>query len=234
MSGSILQTSHSGSTLLAYLLFPLAEVYCEPEWTHAIIQEKKSPTNIELKPGVIYKYPSGLCHLAPIIKGPKVFLYRNLGEHLLKLRANTDRTYLDYYYEYCRLYCHPDLKDLNTESMLEKHIFLWAHRFLWVKESDALFIKSSDFFVNPMSEFQKICHQFCITPPETISLPAFNVKLAGYNHQEVQLKEVVPQTSTPVKPKEGVIPAAIVENSSMVKEAKEWIRSNLSIDETFL
>jgi len=87
MNGSILHTSHSGSTLLAYLLSPLAEVYSEPIWTHQMIQEKRSLQQIDSMEGVIVKYPSGLCHLAPNIKGSKVFLYRNLGEHLLKLRA---------------------------------------------------------------------------------------------------------------------------------------------------
>ena len=234
MSGSILHTSHCGSTLLAYLLSPLAEVYSEPSWTHQMIRERKSPQRIDSIEGVIVKYPSGLCHLAPNITGPKIFLYRNLGEHLLKLVANTDSTYIEYYYEYCRLYCHPSLQDVKTETMLEKHVFLWAHRFLWVKDCDIKFVKSVDFFINPEEEFLKICQHFDITPPEKLNLPSFNVKSAGYNHQEVQLKEVIPQPGIFVRPKEGVIPSAVIESSSMVQEARDWVRSNLCIDESFL
>ena len=113
-------------------------------------------------------------------------------------------------------------------------MFLWAHRFLWVDNSDATLVKSADFFTNPEKELHKICHHFGLTPPEKLTLPSFNVKSAGYNHQEVQLKEVVPQPGTPVRPKEGIIPPAVVESSSMVQEARDWVRSNLSINETFL
>jgi hypothetical protein len=212
----------------------LSEVYSEPSWTHQLIHERKSPKRIDPSEGVIVKYPSGLCHLASLIGGPKIFLYRNLGEHLLKLRANIDSTYIDYYYEYCRLYCHPILRDLRTESLLEKHVFLWAHRFLWVNDSDVTFVKSVDFFTNPEKEFHKICQHFGIVPPEKLNLPSFNVKSAGYNHQNAQLKEIVPQSRTPVRPKEGIIPLAVIESSSMVQEAREWVRSNLFIDDIFL
>jgi hypothetical protein len=199
-----------------------------------MIHERKSPKQIDPVKGVIVKYPSGLCHLAPVISGPKIFLYRNLGEHLLKLRANIDTSYIEYYYEYCRLYCHPSLQSVKTETMLEKHVFLWLHRFLWVNDSDAVLVKSVDFFTDPEKEFQKVCKLFGIVPPEALTLPSFNVKAAGYNHQEVQLKEVVPQPGTPVRPKEGIIPSAVIESSSMVQEAREWVRSNLPIDETHL
>jgi hypothetical protein len=199
-----------------------------------MIHERKSPKQIDPVEGVIVKYPSGLCHLAPLIGGPKIFLYRNLGEHLLKLKANTDPNYIDYYYDYCRLYCHPLLRDLKTESLLEKHVFLWLHRFLWVNDSDAILVKSVEFFTNPEREFHKICQHFGITPPEKLNLPSFNVKSAGYNNQEVQLKDVVPQPGTPVRPKEGIIPSAVIESSSMVQEARDWVRSNLPIDETYL
>ena len=234
MNGSILHTSHSGSTLLAYLLSPLAEVYSEPIWTHQMIREKRSPQEIYPTEGIIVKYPSGLCHLAPNIKGSKVFLYRNLGEHLLKIRANVDSTYIDYYYDYFQLYCHPFLKSTTPSTPLEKHAFLWAHRILWSQEKDVTYIKSVDFLSNPKLTLETVCDLFGVKKPDKFVLPAFNVKLAGYYHQDTPLSKVVPQPSPTVEPKEGIIPPSVIENSVMVKEAREWITTNTPIETSFL
>jgi hypothetical protein len=125
--------------------------------------------------------------------------------------------------------------------MLEKHVFLWANRVLWVEDSDSMIfesntmlVRSADFFSDPKKEFKKICQHFGIVPPEELNLPPFNVKSAGYNYQDAPLREVVPQPGTPVRRKEGVIPPAVIESSSMVREAREWVRSNLPINEDFL
>jgi hypothetical protein len=199
-----------------------------------MIREKKSPKKIENIPGVVTKYPSGLCHLAPVIEGPKVFLYRNLGEHLIKLRADVDTFYIDYYFDYFQLYCHPELKNMVFNSCLEKNIFLWAHRILWAKESDALFIKSGDFLLDPDPVFKTICTLFDVNHSEKITFPSFNVKTAGYLGQNAALNEIIPQPAPTVRSKQGIIPTAVIENSNMVNTAREWVRSNTSIDESFL
>lgn len=234
MGSTIFHTSHCGSTLLAYLLAPYAEVYTEPAWTHELIREKKYPKQLSSPEGVIHKYPSGLCHLAPVTLGPKLFLYRNLGEHLIKLRANQDPNYIDYYYEYFQLYCHPLLKELNPQTQLEKHTFLWAHRIFWIQETDVTWVKTSDFLSKPKPTFDKICTVFNISAPETLSLPTFHVKLAGYNHQETPLNEVSPQPALPIVPQQGVIPEAVVENSTMVKEAREWLLARVQVESHLL
>jgi hypothetical protein len=233
-TGSIFHTSHCGSTLLAYLLSPFAEVYSEPAWTHGMVKERKSPKALRPEGGVIVKYPSGLCHLIPLVQGPQVFLYRNLGEHLIKLNASNSPMYIDYYYDYCRLYAHPELENLQTNTNLEKHVFLWANRLLWARDNDVLLVKSSKFLSETLPEFNKICSYLNVAQVDKINLPFFNVKGAGYNHQEIQLKEVKPAAAVPVRKNEGVIPEAITNNSDMVKEAREWVFSSLKIDESFL
>ena len=234
MSGSIFHTSHGGSTLLAYLLFPYAKVYSEPSWTHNLIAEKKYADRIKTEPGYIVKYPSALCSLAPRVEGPKVFLYRRLGEHLVKVNANTSSHYVDCYYDYHRTYCHPLIEHIPAKNLLQKHIFMWLNNFLWAKESDALFIKSFDFLSNTELEFKKVCKHFDINPDKKFFLPWFNVKHAGFIHQDLPLGELKSQKEIPVKPSEGVIPKSVIENSSTVKISREWVCSQVNFDPEFL
>lgn len=234
MGSSIFHTSHSGSTLLAYMLAPFKEVYSEPAWTHEIIRDKKSPASIETSENILYKYPSGLCHLAPKVSGPKIFLYRNLGEHLLKLRANRDTNYIDYYYDYFQLYCHPLLRDMDPTTLPEKHTFMWAHRVFWVMESEVEFIRTSDFLLNLNPTMAKICEVFNIKNHGRFSFPPFHVKSAGYNHQEVPLDQVKPKERVYTTAQQGIIPEAVAENSVMVTEAREWLLRHVQVDRNLL
>jgi len=91
-----------------------------------------------------------------------------------------------------------------------------------------------DFLSNPELTLETVCDLFGVKKPDKFVLPAFNVKLAGYIHQDTPLSKVVPQSSPTVGPKEGIIPPSVIENSVMVKEAREWITTNTPIETSFL
>jgi len=88
MHNFIFHTSHSGSTLLAYLLKNFCDVYTEPKWTHEMIDNHSSTEYLQenldqYKTGII-KFPSEFCYMAPQLNGKKIFLYRDLKNHLFK------------------------------------------------------------------------------------------------------------------------------------------------------
>ena len=158
MKCSIFHTSHCGSTLLVKLLSPKIESYSEPNWTHEPIQNNSFMLHSDTlhKERTLVKYPSGVCPMVSQVSGKKVFLYRNLKEHLFKFRSVGDYQF-SYYLDFFLKQRHPAIADMPIDSKLQKHLFLWANRVLWVQEEkEVLWIKSRDFFAHKEEELKKI------------------------------------------------------------------------------
>jgi hypothetical protein len=97
----IYHTSHCGSTLLAALLSIVnQETYSEPNIFHSAIKNGVYELNLEcfIDNSTIIKIPSGMCHSAIQYDVKKVFLYRSLEEHLVKVFNNPElsESYLNY------------------------------------------------------------------------------------------------------------------------------------------
>ena len=157
---SIFHTSFCGSTLLACLLSKSIPTVTEPSWTHKLKVEKDLNTKLDIvnryhTNGLLVKYPSLTCDIAPHINGKKVFLYQDFKDHLKKLNK--------------------DYQDIETK--------LWTNRFLYLTSSkDVLFINSKELFSNQEDVCIKICNHFNIEyQPVNIN---FHVKEYGFNMKD--------------------------------------------------
>ena len=95
MNYSIFHTSHCGSTLLAALLSQSLPTITEPRWSHQIKNHKskediKKHIESNLIDGQLTKYSSAYTHVAPLVSGKKVFVYRKLNHHLQKMVSNPE------------------------------------------------------------------------------------------------------------------------------------------------
>ena len=162
---SIFHTSYCGSTLLACLLSKSVPTVTEPWWSHEIRKETNIDKKIDLHKynhvyGMLVKYPSLTCDIAPYVNGKKVFLYRNFKDHIKKLNSN----------------------NIQYESIL------WSSRFLSMSNSkDVLFIESNELFDNKNEVCNRVCNHFNIEyKPIDIE---FHVKQHGFNMRDYPIWE---------------------------------------------
>jgi hypothetical protein len=165
---SIFHTSSCGSTLLACLLSKSISSYSEPDWVTEIFTYKDLNEKIERakechKPNTLVKYSSLVCEIAPHIEGKKVFLYRNLEDHIKKKQE-----------------CGCIVGSVAHEAKL------WHKRFGYILDSDnVLFIEANHFFDNQQEVVKKVCDHFGI---EYIPIEIdFHVKKAGYHHTNIPI-----------------------------------------------
>ena len=134
-------TQGSGSTLMCALLCKTIRTYCEP------------PSIDHIPAGSCIEPWKNLVHLAPKVKGPKVFLYRTLPSHLghmLQLSEWDLDTYTD---EWARL--------LN----------------LFVRSEDGIWIESNSFFSDVRSTLDTVCNHFKIPTIKDTTWSEHNVKM---------------------------------------------------------
>lgn len=231
----IYHTSHCGSTLLTALLSTVnQETYAEPSYLHEMIIQRQYSLNfgdIEHLP-VLVKLPSGLCHTAVQTDVRKVFLYRPLGEHLVKVYNSNllNETYLGYYYEYMMGAKHPRLKDMELDSPLKKHIFMWVNRVLWLQESkNVLWVKAVDFFTEMKSTTTKICSFLGIPSVTNFSISTVDVKVAGLNHTDIPVNRVQINydDKKAVGYHHGVIPEMLWQEDEEIAESCTWLLKHL-------
>ncbi len=224
----IYHTSHCGSTLLTALLSTVnKETYAEPSYLHQAISNKQYDLDLSnlSKHPLIIKLPSGLCHTAVAhSKIKKVFLYRNLGDHLVKVYNNEylRKSYLNYYYDYMLNTIHPDLQRLNFSTDLEKHIFMWINRIFWLKESkEVLWINATDFFCNVNFSVERICKFFDLPMVENFGISTIDVKVAGLNHTDIPVSQVQIKTENKkaVGHRHGVIPEIVYTEDEEIMSA---------------
>lgn len=227
----IYHTSHCGSTLLTALLSTVnAETYAEPSSLHQSIVSRQYAINFDdiLEQPVIIKMPSGLCHTAPQFSVKKIFLYRTLGEHLVKVYnpETLNQIYLSYYFDYMSNVKHPQLREVELDTDLKKHIFMWANRLLWLKEStNVLWVNCQDFFDSMQSTTTYICNFLSVPPVTNFSISTIDVKLAGLNHTDIAVNQVQMETGRKkaVGYKHGLIPRMLYEEDEELVEGCNWL-----------
>ena len=169
MKYSIFHTSHCGSTLLACMLSNSIDTVTEPKWTHDIRKESSIDNKMKLvtdnhKDNLLVKYPSLVTEVAPNVEGKKVFLFRNIIDHLQYLEKNTEEP-----------------GDINEAKFW---LFRWQNL---LESKDVLFMQHEQFINNKEQACKEICKHFDIEykPAKTID---FHVKEAGYNHNDEPIR----------------------------------------------
>ena len=235
MKYSIFHTSHCGSTLLVKLLSSQIESYSEPDWTHQPVRTNNFTLGSDSfhKEGTLVKYPSGICPMASQVSGKKMFLHRNLKEHLFKFKSVGDYQF-SYYLDFFLKQRHPALADMSIDSEIQKHVFLWANRVLWVQEEEeVLWIKSRDFFAHKEKELKKITTFFEIPEITDLTASFVDVKRLGYNHNNIPIHQVVADAKniSAVRANHGFIPKELInEDEEILQIVEKFSNSNIPID----
>jgi len=232
MINQIYHTSHCGSTLLISLLKDITQAYSEPSWSHQVIRDSADFfENIDQYNGGIIKLPSALCNYAYQTEGKKIFLYRQLKQHLFKILPDRKITYIDSdYYPYFRKNIHPSLKNIEFDTIEKINIFLWANRIMWISECpDISWINTNEFLINKKETLDFVCDHFEIERIKNIELADIHVKSIGMNHNDIELSKVIPniQQAVRVEPDFGVISDEVCYNNHAIRELIEWTRNNL-------
>jgi hypothetical protein len=168
MKHHIFHTLDSKALRLACLLSKSIPTLTEPSWSIEALEiqdlwEKVYFVSKNHTEDILVKYPSQLCDVMPHVEGKKVFIYRDLKDHLLT------QAFID--------------SNMNEQH----HAFIWAQKLTWATiTKDILFINTKDFLKNEKKVLKQICKFFGVKykPVEIL----FNLKKAGYNNQDTPIK----------------------------------------------
>jgi len=135
----------------------------EPKWSHDIRHTDDLETKLKLvqenhKENLLVKYSSLCTEVAPHILGKKVFLFRDIIDHLQKIKGSKDEAKF------------------------------WLYRWNNLLESsDVFFLQANQFFTDKHKACEDVCNHFNIEykPVQEID---FHVKQAGYNHNETPIR----------------------------------------------
>ena len=229
----IYHTSHCGSTLLTALLSMVnEETYSEPNIFHSAIKNGVYELNLEcfIDNSTIIKIPSGMCHSAIQYDVKKVFLYRSLEEHLVKVfnDPKLSEYYLNYYFEYMFNVKHPLLKGIDFNDDLKKHIFMWANRILWLQDSsNVLWLESKDFFSEMEKNTTKVCNFFEVPTVKNFSIARIDVKKAGLNNINIPVNQIdiLPENNVLVGYNHGIIPECVYLEDEEISVGRDWLLS---------
>ena len=182
----LFHTSHCGSTYLASLLSKSIPTFTEPYWSDSlnILKNEKN---------YLVKLPSRFCYFSVNLNNKKIFLYRNLKNHLQKVKnLDSQMVFNDFYMNINIM-----LRNLNyksqkitfferPEKILDDIAYLWVDRVNWIIDSkNTLIIKTNDLFTDLEKNLKKISNFLEIEyVPVEIN---FNVKKYGLNHQNKPL-----------------------------------------------
>lgn len=164
MKYSIFHTSHCGSTLLACMLSNSIDTITEPKWSHDIrelsdMNDKIKVVNENHKDNLLVKYSSLCTDIAPNVEGKKVFLFRNILDHLSYLKAD------------------------------KQEAKFWLYRWNNLLESkDVIFLSYDQFMYDKEKACEEACKHFGIEYKPLNKKIDFHVKEKGYNHNDTPIK----------------------------------------------
>ena len=234
----IYHTSHCGSTLLTSMLSSAIPSYSEPSWCHQLIRGEDISfcQQIEKYENSLIKLSSGLCHFAHEMEDKKIFLYRNLKNHLFKLLTvdKNKNNYLNTYYEYFLKNIHPNLEGIEFDTDEKKHVFLWANRVFWLLDSPNVFgVESNKFFLNRKEILNEICNFLELERIKNFSYENYDVKSIGMNDINIELGKVQPNMENKriTYPSYGVIEDAVCLCDDKIMEVVDWAKNNIDIPE---
>ena len=206
MRYSIFHTSQCGSTLLATLLKDKKRTYAEPPWACRVDMLNIFSAEDE----TIVKYPSFASLACRVLPGKKIFIFRELNDHLEKItsKPNAMKQHLSLHYQFNKSVRNLFPK-VDADNDLKKLAFVWAHMYLDAFYSqDVLFIDANEFFLEPIITLKKITTFFNFDPVEDLEPLEFYVK-TDFLATENNLSEIKPAEKIPFNIKDGNITKAI-------------------------
>ena len=218
MRYSIFHTSQCGSTLLATLLKEKKRTYAEPPWAC-----RYDMLNIlSAEDETIVKYPSFTSLACRILPGKKIFIFRELSDHLEKITSKPTamKNHLSIHYPFSK-----SLRNLfpkvNADNDLKKLEFVWAHMYLDdFYSQNVLFIDANEFFLEPIITLKKITNFFKFDPVEDLEPLEFYVK-KDFLSTENNLSDIKPIEKIPFNIKNGYI------KSTNYSEIVDWVQENI-------
>ena len=246
MKYSIFHTSNCGSTLLATLLRNSIETYSEPTWIDKIYLQETDDflkeynyakwddivkrKKLSHKDNTLVKYPSYASFLSNVVSGKKIFLYRDLRDHMEKIiskeKGNTWFRRTSYHYEIFKL--RNLFPDVNPKNDKQKMAFVWAHHLFDISKSqNVLFLKSNDFFLYPREIVDKVTKFFDISPVKDFDPLSFHVK-KDFLRRDEPLDQINVSYRRPFKVKKGYI------KSNRWFKLEEWCHANFDFLPNFL
>ena len=145
------------------MLSSSVDTVTEPKWSHEIRFTNDMAKKIQLikdnhKDNLLVKYSSLCTEIAPNIDGKKVFLFRNILDHLNKLQGDTQEA--------------------------KFWLYRWTNL---LDSSDVLFMSFEQFMEDKHKACELACNHFEIEykPVKDID---FHVKQAGYNHNDTPIR----------------------------------------------
>lgn len=174
------------------------------------------------KNNTLVKYPSYTSMACRILTGKKVFLFRNLKDHLHKITSSKkliDKN-VNIYYPFCKNKRNL-FSNLNIDNDLKKIAFVWVHRYLDAFYSqDVLKINSNDFFSNPKKIVKDVTDFFEIKPVINFDYLNFYVK-KDFNIKDEKLSEIKLKEKIPFDLKSGYI------NSNKFEDIEDWVTNEI-------
>ena len=246
MKYSIFHTSNCGSTLLATLLRNNIKPFSEPTWIDKIYLQKPDEFFKEYnhskwddivkrkklyhEDNTLVKYPSYASFLSKVVSGKKIFLYRDLRDHIEKINSiekySTKFRRLTYHYEIFKL--RNLFPHINPENDRQKLAYVWAHHMFDISKSqNVLFLKSNDFFLHPKDTVNKVTKFFGIDSVKDFDPLSFHVK-KDFLRKDEPLDEINTSHKIPFKVKRGYI------KSTRWYKLEEWCYSNFHFLPNFL
>ncbi len=240
----IYHTSYCGSTLLISLLKNVTHCYSEPEWSNDLIFNLNSiDIDYHLRQysnNTTIKFDSNLSFLSSKIEGKKVFLYRNLKNHLLKVFSKPcyreGSIQKDIIQHNLRVK-HPKIPDLNFNSSGKKHVLLWMNSFLHAMDTNILKINSNDFFIDKKRTLNSVCDYFNIKYLKNQEYVNYHVKYARYNELDCELSNWNPldEDIKIVDDNYGFIPDNLCLLDDEICSLLKWTKNNFKfIPQNFL
>ncbi len=218
MKYSIFHSSQCGSTLLATLLKDSKKTYAEPPWSCEI-----DMYNIfSAEDDTIVKYPSFTSFVCRLLPGKKVFIFRQLQDHLEKITSKPKamNKHLSLHYNFCS-----DVRNLFpnliADNDLKKLALVWAYIYLDMYFSqNVLFIDANDFFLDPIEILKKITDFYDINPVEDLEPLNFYVKKDFLGSDQV-LNRIKPIEKIPFNIKDAYI------KSNNFIHIENWVQENI-------
>ena len=224
MTNQIYHTSHCGSTLLAYMLSNNCFVYNEPEWVVMMTSGGQDKMFMYDESQVI-KFTSYHTNLAKRFEGKKVFIYRNLEDHLEWLSRNNHNYLIEekqWPVDYLLKNSHKSVKHLieKCDTDLKKFAFMWGNAFALIKEArDVMYINSKDFFLDKEGIVKKVLSHFNIEEKEKtydVNTYVKDIRILGEDLNNNPMTKIDCQND--VADDYGIV----TEISNEVKEISEW------------
>ena len=188
MSDKIHQIYHvarCGSTLLTAILSSSCAAYSEPNWSKRFLIGLDPYKNMHEFYESIVKFPSMVSCFTNNFPGKKVFLYRPLAQHLLKMKSiesswhDGRESKIDYIFNN---YKHLKLSDFTIQNNMDKIVFLWlCSVFRMQDQEDVLWINTNNFLNDKKKTIQLVCKHFGIPEPNDYNICKINVKKSNIN-----------------------------------------------------